>query len=393
MVPVAANDLKGMGMGKQVPTTIALLLATIYAARPCWAQEEVEFADPNLQRLVESHLNPKEHTSPTPEAMRSLTTIGEPYLLFKPRLRDLKGLEHAINLGELYLGADRRKPGGIRDLWALSEMKDLEDLELQYHQIEDIQVLSKLEKLKSLDMRYNRIMDLSALCDHRELEWLDLRGNPLSSPEYEQQAALIRQNNPSLRFFRDRFRPGQLLIPAIFLAAIVSTSGYHLIRSAKRSHLPAMLCLGIASGAVGCLLGGFAQVLYRGSTLLGPISANGTLNPPWLGPGLGGILGALIGFGYVEILGQIMASGTQGGRLISQAMGRGIVAGILCSTLVHILLMIAYRNLTFRPLVTGAVFGCAAGLILGLFAGVIAAMCAGIRRCEPEETVDHEAAS
>jgi len=355
------------------------------------------FADPNLQSLVDDHLKTQEYSSRTREAIRSLNTIGDrhAHMYNSPSstIQDLWGLEHAANLEQLFLGGTHLHQGRIRELSPLSKLKHLEELHLQYHQIEDIQVLSKLKDLKRLRLQHNRIVDLSALCDLRQLEWLDLEGNPLSSADCDRQAALIQKNNPNLRYFRYRFHPKQLLVPAMLLATIVIVSIYYLLRSAKLSCVPAMLSLAVVSGAIGCFLGGLAQILYNGIEELGLFSTTGALNPRWLGPGVGAIVGALVGMVYVESLGRAMERGRQAWTPLSQAVAKGIVAGITCSTLVHIMLMISYRDPAFHYMLLGAVFGGVAGLILGFIVGVICTICAGSRCHEPEEIACHDTAS
>jgi hypothetical protein len=392
--------MKGMRMTKWTLTTVVLLLGLICTAHPCWAEEEVLFADPNLQSLVDYHLDEDVYPICTPEAMRSLTAIGDQYdqytHMYNPTgssIQSLQGLEHAVNLRQLFLSGTRHQAGRIRELSALSELKQLEELGLQYHQIEDVQALGKLKNLKRLMLQHNRITDLSAFCDLRKLEWLDLHHNPLSSPDCDKQAALIRKNNPTLRYFRYRFQPNQLIIPAILLAIIVIVSICYLLRSTKRARLPAMFSLAVISGAVGCFLGGLAQVLYHGIEELGRSSATGALNPSWLGPGVGAIVGALVGMHYVESLGRAMKRGSPTWTPLGQAVARGIVAGLICSTLVHIMLMISYRDPALDYMLLGAVFGGAAGLILGLIVGIICAISGSIRCQEQEEAECHDTAS
>ncbi len=70
----------------------------------------------------------------------------------------LDGLEHCVNLKELYLPENQ-----ISDIHNLSSLTNLIKLDLGANQISDISPLASLTKLTSLDLYVNRIEDISPI--------------------------------------------------------------------------------------------------------------------------------------------------------------------------------------------------------------------------------------
>ena len=90
-------------------------------------------------------------------------------------IRDLTGLEFAINLEQLYLGDN-----SISDLSPLSGMTSLKRLDLNFNSISDVSALSGLTRLVRLDLQINSISDVSALSGLTNLQRLDLAGNAIT---------------------------------------------------------------------------------------------------------------------------------------------------------------------------------------------------------------------
>ena len=87
-------------------------------------------------------------------------------------VKDLTGLEFAINLKELYLSKCE-----ISDLSPLANLKNLERLDLDYNWISDISPLANLKNLEYLDLSDNRIFDVSPLANLKNLKTLYLSDN------------------------------------------------------------------------------------------------------------------------------------------------------------------------------------------------------------------------
>lgn len=133
-------------------------------------QEEVQFADPNLEAVIRNAIAKPEGSilKPDLEELRELGSECE-------NITDLSGLEHCINLQTLYLSFQQ-----ISDISPVSGLTNLKQLDIAGNQISDISPLSKLINLQVLDLAGNQINDLSPLSHSTNLRWLDLTGNEIS---------------------------------------------------------------------------------------------------------------------------------------------------------------------------------------------------------------------
>ena len=134
------------------------------------------------------------------------------------------------------------------------------------------------------------------------------------------------------------------------------------------------LILSVVSAGVGWFWGTGAQILYTSGgdfTFYG----NGVENPEWLGGLLGGIFGFIVGLFYTLRLVSFVHDGRHGGYVLGRLVLWGVVAGLVCSSLVHIFLMLFYRNFLPAPIGIGALFGIFSGAVLGLVAGGIFVAC------------------
>jgi serine/threonine protein kinase len=132
--------------------------------------DEVAFPDENLEAVVRKALG---------EPRRSLTR-GDLQMLKKldgeaKNIGDLTGLEHAVNLTELYL-----QDNHISDISPLASLANLTYLELEDNQISDISPLASLANLTYLELEDNQISDILPLASLANLTSLKLEDNQIS---------------------------------------------------------------------------------------------------------------------------------------------------------------------------------------------------------------------
>ena len=140
--------------------------------------EIVEIPDATLRAVISDSLN-KAHGAPITRAdMATLTSLWA----VDKNINNLRGLEFAINLTELYLVQNHIRSS---DLSALSGLTNLTELDISYNRISDIAALAGLTKLERLSLDGNQISDITALITAlsglTNLTWLDIRNNPLSA--------------------------------------------------------------------------------------------------------------------------------------------------------------------------------------------------------------------
>ena len=135
-----------------------------------------------------------------------------------------------------------------------------------------------------------------------------------------------------------------------------------------------ILVLGLVSAGVGWFWGSGAQVLYTSGGEL-TFFGNDVENPGWLGGLLGSIFGVIVGVFYAIRLINVVHDGNHDRYLLGKAVLWGVPAGLICSSLVHIFLMLFYKNPHLAPIGIGALFGIFSGAVLGLVAGSIFIAC------------------
>ena len=94
-----------------------------------------------------------------------------------PDLKDLTGLEHAINLTDLSLGT----VGIVSDLTPISTLITLRNLNLGGNQISDIRPLAGLINLRGLILWSNKIQDIAPLANLTNLTDLNLARNDIEN--------------------------------------------------------------------------------------------------------------------------------------------------------------------------------------------------------------------
>ena len=90
-------------------------------------------------------------------------------------IRDISALSGLKNLSNLSLGCNK-----IIEINSLSEIKNLEYLNLENNEIRDISALSGLKNLRDLSLSTNKIREINALSELNNLECLNLRNNRIS---------------------------------------------------------------------------------------------------------------------------------------------------------------------------------------------------------------------
>lgn len=186
------------------------------------SQELVVFKDLNLRNLIKTTLGKSDYNI-TIEDMSKLTELK--ILWFTPSIKDLTGLEHAVNLE--YLEIDHSKLGDLSQISQLSGLKtlilgdlaegtdltpiqsltqlekfelksfsgysfdleliknfsDLKNLKLSHAKLLNIDVIENLTSLTNLDLSGNKLTDLTPLSSLVNLECLDLSGNNIQSTQ------------------------------------------------------------------------------------------------------------------------------------------------------------------------------------------------------------------
>ncbi len=344
-------------MLRAIPIFLVAMAALASESQPNDANMPVIFADANLKDMIARELNTEEPTINDMHSLVSLTVHSYGFNDFN----DLSGLEHAINLKKLSLCCRPYRNGSIQDLSPLTRCTQLEEVELPFHQISDIQVLGTLLKLTKLDLRKNQITDISPLQNLTTLTWLNLRNNPIETSVYDTQLSVICKNNPHLRDLYDRFRLKTLLLPGI-LTVLVIVIGIGIMKATYRSvYTRAMVVMAILSGITGGFLGIGSQLLYVVySNIFPELPGPRIIIPGYMGMAWGLVFGVLVGASYVTVS-EFMLARKQKNRL---AISYGALAGVLCSTLVHIMLAISYHEHVGYAVI-GAAFGLVAGTIFG----------------------------
>ena len=165
------------------------------------AEVAADILDANLRAPIDDVLGKAPGTPIFPSEMAALTHLEAP----NANISDLTGLEFAINLTELELGAEWVEGAGwlasntITDLSPVAGLTNLRLLDLRGNRISDISPLAGLTNLAWLELWDNRITDLSPLAELTNLTELRLGGNSISNLSpltgLTNLATLLLQNN------------------------------------------------------------------------------------------------------------------------------------------------------------------------------------------------------
>ena len=164
---------------------------------------QVAIPDTNLRAVIEGSLSKASGAPITQAEMATLTLLYAP----NKNIRDLTGLEFAINLTELDLGVETvggewMNSNEISNLSPLSNLTRLQWLFLSGNSISDMTPLSNLTNLERLFLRSNNISNVTPLSNLTRLEGLYLSGNSISdmtplSNLTNLRALFLRSNNIS----------------------------------------------------------------------------------------------------------------------------------------------------------------------------------------------------
>ena len=144
----------------------------------------VDIPDPNLRAAIEAQLDKASGDLITASEMARMTGgLAAP----NANISDLTGLEFAINLAFLHLGAEYLEAGGrninsnsVSDISPLADLTNLEFLILEDNSISDISPLAGLTNLEFLILSNNTISDISVVAGLTNLTGLSLEGNSVS---------------------------------------------------------------------------------------------------------------------------------------------------------------------------------------------------------------------
>ena len=165
-------------MKKLMVLTLTLVLIAAMAVTTANAQvhpvvgiqDVVSIPDAELEAVLREVLEVPDGAI-TVDKMNELTRLAASH----GEIADLTGLEHAVNLVELYLNYT-----DVSDISALQHLKNLEVLELSSTYVSDISALENLTNLESLNLVWTDVSDISVLANLTNLESLELWGTGVS---------------------------------------------------------------------------------------------------------------------------------------------------------------------------------------------------------------------
>ena len=197
----------------------------------------VEFPDPNLRVAIEGALDITSGDSITTSDMAALTRLDAR----RANIRNLTGLEHAINLTSLSLWGN-----SISDISSLAGLTNLASLELADNTISGITSLSGLTNLTSLNLGGNTISDITSLSGLTNLTGLWLWGNTIS--DITSLSGLT--NLTSLYLQRNSISDLSVLVSNTGLGSgyTVNVRGNPLNSVSIDTHIPALQSRGVTVG-------------------------------------------------------------------------------------------------------------------------------------------------
>ena len=153
-----------------------LKICNIYNKKAHYIESEVIYIkDKNLQKLINRALDKGDTLKEVmKEEIESLMKLE----IFNSDVKDISGLEHAINLKDL-----RLMIGKAENISLIENLVNLEKLDLSNSNIDDIAFLKKLTNLKQLDLTGNNLEDISPIKDLINLEKLILSKNKIKDVE------------------------------------------------------------------------------------------------------------------------------------------------------------------------------------------------------------------
>ena len=160
-------SVSSIGISVQAMEDSSVILNTDSTSK----QNVVTIPDENLKALLNEKLNKSSDSDITQAQLESITRLYAQ----KRNIKDLTGLEHAVNLTYLSIWKNE-----ISDLTPLQNLTKLTFLDLSQNQISDLSPLQNLTKLNQLYLIENQIGDLSGLQNLLQLRDLYLSQNQVS---------------------------------------------------------------------------------------------------------------------------------------------------------------------------------------------------------------------
>ena len=171
-VDVRGNPLSAFSFNTHIPTLQSRGVSVAFDQIFVPPLQKVNIPDPNLRKAIEQALGKARGATITAADMATLQTLNAP----KRNIRNLTGLEHAINLRELGLGDN-----SISNISTVATLTNLTLLDLRDNLISDISPLTGLTNLTALGLGKNNIRDISPLAGLTNLTALNLWSNSISN--------------------------------------------------------------------------------------------------------------------------------------------------------------------------------------------------------------------
>jgi hypothetical protein len=151
----------------------------------------------------------------------------------------------------------------------------------------------------------------------------------------------------------------------LWISGIVLLIGACLILWKHRviTHFGFVIFMGAVSAGVGCFFGLLSEIMHVAGYAYDFGASPGMIT--------GGICGLLVGMCYGAVLANTTSEIKTRSGFRGYAVSTGMAAGMICSTIVHLMLMILYGEKTPESIIGGMPFGVIAGNILGYFASLI----------------------
>ena len=136
----------------------------------------VHIPDPNLRAAIAENLGKSPNAPITVEEMERLEELEVP----NRGIRDLTGLQFAINLVELHLGVWNREGNQVTDLSPIAGLINLRRLHLANNPVSDISPLKGLTNLTGLWINETSVSDLSPIAGLINLKTIDISNSNVS---------------------------------------------------------------------------------------------------------------------------------------------------------------------------------------------------------------------
>lgn len=131
----------------------------------CGCESTVNIPDSNLRRVLKDALGGP-HKRLTVSSLANLKSL----IAYRREIHSLEGLQHCVNLTQLFLHNPLPSDSAFRDEWGLY-------LSQEENRISDLRPLSGLVHLEILTLSHNQVTDIHPLAGLKNLQTLWLEGN------------------------------------------------------------------------------------------------------------------------------------------------------------------------------------------------------------------------